>query len=137
VRGRRREGGPRVLRRLDLRVGDPASGSRVGGHRPESPYAASKAAAELWLQTFERLHGLRWTALALNIGTGVETSVRQLHSELAALCGAVDEPRTEPARLGELERSALDGSRARQLLGWEPRTGLRAGLAETVEWLRG
>jgi nucleoside-diphosphate-sugar epimerase len=32
---------------------------------PESPYAASKAAAELWLQTFERLHGLRWTALAL------------------------------------------------------------------------
>ena len=32
---------------------------------PESPYAASKAAAELWLQTFRRLHGLRWTALAL------------------------------------------------------------------------
>jgi UDP-glucose 4-epimerase len=169
---------------------------------PESPYAASKAAAELWLQTFERLHGLRWTALALanvygprqdpageagvisvfaaamlagrpttiygdgsqtrdfvyvkdvaaaflaaaelpadgvrlNIGTGVETSVRELHSELAALCGAPDEPRTEPARLGELDRSALDASLARKLLGWEPRTELRAGLAETVEWLRG
>jgi len=169
---------------------------------PESPYAASKAAAELWLQTFERLHGLRWTALALanvygprqdpageagvisvfaaamlagrpttiygdgsqtrdfvyvkdvaaaflaaaelpadgvrlNIGTGVETSVRELHSELAALCGAPDEPRTEPARLGELDRSALDASLARKLLGWESRTELRAGLAETVEWLRG
>lgn len=169
---------------------------------PESPYAASKAAAELWLQTFERLHGLRWTALALanvygprqdpageagvislfgaamlagrpttiygdgsqtrdfvyvkdvaaaflaaaelpvdgvrlNIGTGLETSVRQLHTELAALCGAPDRPRTEPARLGELHRSALDACRARELLGWEPRTGLRAGLAETVEWLRG
>jgi nucleoside-diphosphate-sugar epimerase len=24
-----------------------------------------------------------------------------------------------------------------QLLSWEPRTGLRTGLAETVEWLRG
>jgi UDP-glucose 4-epimerase len=169
---------------------------------PESPYAASKAAAELWLQTFHRLHGLRWTALALanvygprqdpageagvisvfaaamlagrpttiygdgsqtrdfvyvkdvaaaflaaaelpadgvrlNIGTGVETSVRELHSELAALCGAPDEPRTEPARLGELDRSALDASLARKLLGWESRTELRAGLAETVEWLRG
>jgi UDP-glucose 4-epimerase len=169
---------------------------------PESPYAASKAAVELWLQTFQRLHGLRWTALALanvygprqdpvgeagvvslfasrmlagrpttvygdgtqtrdfvhagdvaaaflsacepradglrlNIGTGVETSVRQLHTELAGLCGAPDDPRTEPARPGELHRSALDASRARQLLGWEPRTGLRAGLAETVEWLRG
>jgi UDP-glucose 4-epimerase len=168
---------------------------------PESPYAASKAAAELWFQTFQRLHGLRWTALALanvygprqdpvgeagvvslfaarmlaglpttvygdgsqtrdfvyvsdvaaaflaacerrvdglrlNIGTGVETPVRQLHTELADLCGAPDEPRTAPARPGELHRSALDASRARQLLGWEPRTGLRAGLAATVEWLR-
>jgi UDP-glucose 4-epimerase len=32
---------------------------------PESPYAASKAAAELWLQTFQRLYGMRWTALAM------------------------------------------------------------------------
>ncbi|TFV92883.1 NAD-dependent epimerase/dehydratase family protein [Blastococcus sp. CT_GayMR20] len=169
---------------------------------PESPYAASKAAAELWLQTFQRLHGLRWTALALanvygprqdpageagvislfgarmlaglpttiygdgsqtrdfvyvkdvadaflaacelpvdgvrlNIGTGVETSVRQLHSELAELCDARDEFVTEPARAGELHRSALDASRARRLLQWEPRTGLRTGLAETVAWLRG
>jgi UDP-glucose 4-epimerase len=168
---------------------------------PESPYAASKAAAELWLQTFHRLHGLRWTALALanvygphqdpageagvislfsarmlaglpttiygdgsqtrdfvyvkdvaaafllacelpveglrlNIGTGVETSVGQLHTELAGLCGAPDEPRMEPARPGELHRSALDAARARQLLGWKPQTGLRTGLAETVEWLR-
>jgi UDP-glucose 4-epimerase len=75
--------------------------------------------------------------LRLNIGTGLETSVRQLHTELAGLCGAPDEPRLEPARVGELHRSALDASRARQLLSWEPRTGLRTGLAETVEWLRG
>lgn len=33
--------------------------------RPESPYATGKLAAELYLPTFEALHGLRWTSLAL------------------------------------------------------------------------
>lgn len=32
---------------------------------PHSPYGASKMAAEGYLQTFESLHGLRWTSLAL------------------------------------------------------------------------
>lgn len=32
---------------------------------PHSPYGASKMAAEAYLQTFESLHGLRWTSLAL------------------------------------------------------------------------
>ena len=169
---------------------------------PESPYAASKAAVELWFATFRRLHGLRWTALALanvygprqdpageagvislfadrllagqpttifgdggqtrdfvhaadvavafraacgpvaddvrvNIGTGVETTVRELHTVLAGLCGADDTPRVAPARPGELQRSALDATRARQLLGWVPAVPLHDGLAETVDWIRG
>ncbi len=33
---------------------------------PESPYAASKAACELFLGTFAALYGLRWTSLALS-----------------------------------------------------------------------
>jgi UDP-glucose 4-epimerase len=169
---------------------------------PESPYAASKAAVELWFATFRRLHGLRWTALAManvygprqdpageagvislfadrllagqptmiygdgsqtrdfvhaadaaaafraacgpaaddrrvNIGTGVETSVRRLHTMVAELCGAPDQPGTAPARPGELHRSALDATVARGLLGWSPAIGLAEGLAETVDWIRG
>jgi UDP-glucose 4-epimerase len=72
----------------------------------------------------------------VNIGTGVETSVRRLHTMMAELCGAPDEPGTAPARPGELHRSALDATRARQLLGWSPAIQLADGLAETVDWIR-
>ena len=34
-----------------------------------------------------------------NVGTGVATSVRRLHTLLADACGAVDAPRVEGARL--------------------------------------
>ena len=43
-----------------------------------------------------------------NIGTGIETSDRQLHTAVAAAVGAPDDPGFDPARLGDLKRSCLD-----------------------------
>jgi CDP-glucose 4,6-dehydratase len=37
---------------------------------------------------------------------------------------------------GEIHSQYLDASKARRVLGWEPRYGLDDGLAETVEWYR-
>lgn len=71
-----------------------------------------------------------------NIGTGVETSVRQLHSVIAAAAGGRDEPEFHPARLGDLKRSSLDISRAKQVLGWAPKVGLAEGVARTVDYFR-
>lgn len=71
-----------------------------------------------------------------NIGTGVETSVRQLHSAIAAAVGAPDEPEFHPPRLGDLRRSCLDISRAATVLGWAPKVGLSDGVARTVEFFR-
>jgi UDP-glucose 4-epimerase len=71
-----------------------------------------------------------------NIGTGVETSVRQLHSVIAEASGGHDEPEFYPARLGDLKRSSLDNSRARQVLGWTPQVELAAGVARTVAFFR-
>jgi UDP-glucose 4-epimerase len=71
-----------------------------------------------------------------NVGTGVETSVRQLHSLVAAAAGALDEPEFHPARLGELKRSSLDNTRGRQVLGWVPQVELAQGVARTVEYFR-
>jgi UDP-glucose 4-epimerase len=71
-----------------------------------------------------------------NVGTGVETSVRLLHSVIAEAAGARDEPEFHPARLGELKRSSLDISRAKQVLGWEPKVDLAEGVARTVEYFR-
>lgn len=70
----------------------------------------------------------------INIGTGSETSVLELVDHLAALGGAGEfTPALAPARLGELARSCLDISRARELLDWEPRVGLREGLRLTLD----
>jgi UDP-glucose 4-epimerase len=71
-----------------------------------------------------------------NVGTGVETSVRQLHSVIAEAAGAADEPEFEPPRLGELKRSCLDINRAKQVIGWAPKVDIVAGVARTVEHFR-
>jgi UDP-glucose 4-epimerase len=71
-----------------------------------------------------------------NIGTGVETSVRQLHSAIAAAADGRDEPEFYPPRRGELRRSSLDGSRAKQVLGWAPKVDLTDGIARTVDYFR-
>ncbi len=71
-----------------------------------------------------------------NIGTGVETSVRRLHSEIAAAADGRDEPEFYPPRLGDLRRSSLDNSRAKQVLGWAPKVDLTDGVARTVDYFR-
>jgi UDP-glucose 4-epimerase len=67
---------------------------------------------------------------ALNIGTGVETSVLELVAALGA------EARHAPARAGEVARSCLDVSRAAEELGWHPRVPLSDGLQQTVAAVR-
>jgi UDP-glucose 4-epimerase len=71
-----------------------------------------------------------------NIGTGVETSVNDLYTRMAAICGVKAEPEYKPARPGELERSCLSSAKAGEILGWSPQKDLDEGLAETIEFLR-
>lgn len=72
-----------------------------------------------------------------NIGTGVQTSDRRLHTLVAGAAGAPDEPGAAPFRLGDLPAMALDPAPALAGLGWKPRTSLEEGLAATVAWARG
>ncbi len=69
---------------------------------------------------------------AVNIGTGIETSVVTLFERLRAAAGGRGEARHGPARPGEQRRSLLDPSRARRLLGWAPHVTLDEGLRRTV-----
>jgi UDP-glucose 4-epimerase len=167
---------------------------------PESPYAAAKAAGELYLQAYRHMYDLSSTALALgnvygprqdphgeagvvaifgtaliegratriygdgtatrdyvfvadvieafvratssgsgqrlNIGTGVQTSVRDLHTLVAEAAGTPDEPEMAPARTGELQSIALDCAAANEALGWSPATDLPTGVRATIDWLR-
>jgi UDP-glucose 4-epimerase len=74
---------------------------------------------------------------AFNIGTGQETSVLDLLEILQQQGGRDDfEPQFAEARLGEIERSCLDVTRARTELGWQAETGLAEGMNATLEATR-
>ena len=66
-----------------------------------------------------------------NVGTGVETSVNELHRLCAAVAGTAQEPRHLEPRPGDARRSVLDPSRAERHLGWRARTPLDEGLRLT------
>jgi UDP-glucose 4-epimerase len=70
----------------------------------------------------------------VNVGTGEETSVNRLYTVMADTAGADAEPIRAEARPGELDRSALDPSRAAELLGWKPRYGLQEGVGRVLDW---
>ncbi len=71
-----------------------------------------------------------------NIGTGVQTSVLDLHHVVAVAAGALDEPEFAAPRTGELQANALDPSAAREVLGWSPQVDIDTGVGRTVEWIR-
>jgi UDP-glucose 4-epimerase len=71
-----------------------------------------------------------------NVGTGRETSVLELVEILREISGREFEPLFEPERPGEVQRIAIDPSRARAELGWEPHVELREGLQLTLDSLR-
>lgn len=79
----------------------------------------------------------RGSGLLCNIGTGVETSVNDLHRAMSDAAGSTVPAVHAPARAGELQRSSLDPGRAALHLGWEPWTDLRSGVAEVIDWFRG
>ena len=72
----------------------------------------------------------------LNLGTGVGTSVNDIVRELQGILGFREEAIHDPPRPGEVQRIYLDASRAKRVLGWEPRVGFTDGLRRTVEWTR-
>ncbi|MDP9865264.1 MULTISPECIES: NAD-dependent epimerase/dehydratase family protein [Streptosporangium] len=71
-----------------------------------------------------------------NLGTGVETTDRALHTLVAEAVGAPDGPETAVARPGDLPAMAVDPAPALEGLGWRPQTDLPTGLKATVDWAR-
>ena len=71
-----------------------------------------------------------------NVGTGIETSVKELYDLVAAACGTDRPPRFGPGKPGEQRRSVLDPSRARELLGLTDLVPLEGGMRATAEWFR-
>jgi UDP-glucose 4-epimerase len=73
---------------------------------------------------------------ALNVGTGIETTVVDLAQRLARHAGVPPGFANGPAKVGEQRRSSVSAAAASGALGWEPRVALDAGLAETARSFR-
>jgi GDP-L-fucose synthase len=88
--------------------------------------------AEALLLAAERYDG----ADPINVGTGVETSIREVAETIAELTGFTGEIVWDTSMPNGQPRRSLDASRAKQLFGFEARTPLRAGLERTIAWYR-
>ena len=73
---------------------------------------------------------------AINIGTGIETSVVELFGLLKTATGFELEASFGPAKPGEQERSVLNAGKALDKLGWQSIMKLSDGLAGTVNFFR-
>ena len=73
----------------------------------------------------------------INVGNGERTTLNELLKEIKSLIGndAVETEYREP-RAGDVRHSLADITKARELLGFEPRVKLREGLQLTIDWWR-
>jgi UDP-glucose 4-epimerase len=76
------------------------------------------------------------TAGVFNVGSGVETSVLELHERCRAVSGDRREPTFAAVREGDVQRSVLDVSLAARELAWRPEVSLAKGLLGTWEWMQ-
>ncbi|MBI4240843.1 MAG: SDR family oxidoreductase [Candidatus Rokubacteria bacterium] len=113
-----------------LLLGEPAIINGDGMQTRDFVYVGDLAEANLRAVEQPEVTG------ALNIGTGLETSVLELFHRLRATIGVAAEARHSPPKAGEQRRSVLDITLAKRLLGWTPRVTLDEGLRRTVEHLR-
>lgn len=113
-----------------LLSGEPTRIFGDGGNTRDYVYVGDVAAA------FAAAIGTAGNGRRYNIGTGVQTTDRELHRMIAAAVGVPDEPESAPARLGDLRASALDASLAAIELAWKPQVSVTEGIRRTVDWFR-
>ena len=69
-----------------------------------------------------------------NLGNTEEHTVLEYAHTIIRLCEASSSIIFEPNRVDDPERRRPDISKAQQVLGWQPRVSLEAGLRRTIEW---
>lgn len=82
----------------------------------------------------------RTVGQVVNIGSGRETSIKDLVEQIENIMGREISIEQEDARVrpapSEVDRLLCDNRRAYELAGWSPRYTLEEGLRETIQWFR-
>jgi GDP-L-fucose synthase len=103
-----------------------------GSGNPSREFLYVDDAARALLLAGEKLE----TSDPVNIGTGVETRIKDLAEMIARFSGFQGELVWDASKPDGQPTRCLDVSRARALLGFEAQLDLEDGLRRTVEWFR-
>jgi GDP-L-fucose synthase len=103
-----------------------------GDGTPSREYLYVEDCAEGFLLAAERYDGPE----PVNLGTGVETTIRETAELVAELVGFEGRIVWDTSMPNGQPRRSLDASRAKELFGFEARTPLREGLERTIAWYR-
>ena len=73
----------------------------------------------------------------VNIGNPREMTIRQFAEEILRITGASSEIEHKPLPIDDPKVRQPDISRAKEVLGWEPRVDFDKGIRETIDFFRG
>ena len=74
---------------------------------------------------------------SINLGTGVETNSKQLATIISEAFNVPTKFTYVPERkIDGIKRRCLDNSKAKELLGWTPKTDLKTGIQKTIDWIK-
>jgi UDP-glucose 4-epimerase len=102
---------------LSLIIAQPVKSSQQTQETPSTQQTLSTPGTPLWGEVFQ-------------IASGIETSINQLVELIKAMTNSQLSVIYKPKRKGEIERNYSDITKAKRLLGYEPRIQLRKGLKE-------
>lgn len=111
-------------------LGDPLTIYGNGTQTRSFLYVADNIEAHLlFLRQDKRLRGA-----VINIGNEEEITIAELAKLVLELTNSTSYIKYLPPRLDDPPRRRPDITRAKELLGWKPKTGLAEGLRKTIKW---
>ncbi|MCK4735020.1 MAG: GDP-mannose 4,6-dehydratase, partial [Methanophagales archaeon] len=108
----------------------------LGALHPTRDYTYVKDVVEAFIKVAESPKSV---GEVINIGSNFEISIGDLTKKIISLTGknaeiVYDASRIRPQN-SEVERLWCDNTKAKRLLGWEPKTSLDEGLKKAIEWI--
>jgi CDP-glucose 4,6-dehydratase len=100
-------------------------------------YIYVKDVTTAYMRLAESLEDSRVKGQAFNFSPWQPLSVLELVQQIQRLMGCEGlQPKILNNAVGEIHSQYLDSSKARELLGWQPRYTLNQGLRETISWYK-
>jgi UDP-glucuronate decarboxylase len=88
------------------------------------------------IEGFIRLMALKDDHGPINLGNPRENTIRELAEIVLSLCGSKSKLVLEPLPVDDPTRRCPDITKAKHLLGWEPKVALEQGLRKTIDYMR-